>query len=55
MPITGHSVSVTKSVKTSMDNATDKVESLMNIFNHCRTKEVKALEKMATSLKPSIK
>jgi len=51
MPITGHSVSVTKTVKTSNDRCLDKIESLMQINAHCTAKDVLVLKKSALALK----
>lgn len=50
MPITGRSVSVTKSVKTDMDIKLDKVELLMLIYQ-CRVGEIASLANMAVEMK----
>ena len=50
MAITGHSISVTKSVKTDMDIKLDKVELMMQIFQ-CRAGEIAALAAMASEMK----
>lgn len=51
MAITGHSVSVTKTVKTSNDRSLDKIESLMQMNNHCTARDLLALKKSALALK----